>query len=101
MNPSQLFKHTLVVAALLAVPLAQAATMAKADYQASKTRIDAMLASDKAACRSCTANAKDVCIEQARAKEKVVARAGLEHANSGSTEDENKMQVAKADSGKL
>lgn len=97
MNKSLLLKHSLVLAAILAFPLAQAATMAKADYQAGKTRISATYKADKAACASFTANAKDICIEEAKAKQKV-ARAELEYAYSGTTKDENKVQVAKAES---
>jgi hypothetical protein len=97
MNKSLLLKHSLVLAAILAFPLAQAATMAKADYQASKTHISATYKADKAACASFTANAKDICIEEAKAKEKV-ARAELEYAYSGTTKDENRVQVAKAES---
>lgn len=97
MNTSLLLKHSLVVAALLAFPLAQAATMAKADYQAGKTRISAQYKADKAACASFKANAKDICIEQAKGKEKV-ARAELEFAYTGAAKDGNKVQVAKAES---
>ena len=97
MNNSLLLKHSLVLTAFLAFPLAQAATMAKADYQAGKTRISATYKAEKAACASFTANAKDICVEEAKAKQKV-ARAELEYAYSGTTKDENKVQVAKAES---
>lgn len=96
MNKTLLLKHSLVIAAMLAFPLAQAATMARSDYKAAKSRISATYKADKAACASFTANAKDVCIEQAKAKEKV-ARAELEYAYSDTTRNENKVLVAKAE----
>jgi hypothetical protein len=92
-----LLKHSLVVAAMLAFPLAQAATMAKSDYVASKSRISAAYKADKAACASLTANARDICIQEAKAKQKV-ARAELEVAYSDTARNENKLQVAKAES---
>ena len=90
-------KHSLIVAALLALPLAQAATMPKPDYKAAKSRISADYKADKAACGSMTANAKDICVEEAKAKEKV-ARAELEFGYTGKTKDQNKILVAKAES---
>ena len=97
MNKSPRLPHALALAAMFAFPLAQAAPMNKADYQAGKMRITTQYKSDKAACASLTANAKDVCIEEAQAKEKV-GRAELEYAYSGTTKDANKVQVAKAKS---
>jgi hypothetical protein len=91
------FKSALVVAAVLALPVAQAATMAKADYSASKTRISADYKADKAACASLAGNTKDICVEEAKAKEKV-ARAELEYSYSGKSKDQNKVWVAKAES---
>jgi len=90
-----IFKTSLVVATLLALPVAQAATMAKADYTADKTRISAEYKTDKAACDSLKANAKDVCVEEAKAKEKV-ARAELEYAYTGKAGDQTKIQETKA-----
>ena len=60
MNKSLLLPHALALAAMFAFPLAQAAPMNKADYTAGKTRITTQYKSDKAACASLTANAKDV-----------------------------------------
>lgn len=96
MRQTLLLKPSLVVAAMLAFPLAQAANMSKADYSAAKTRIGATYKADRAACASFTANAKDVCIEQAKGKEEV-ARAELEYAYEPTTKNGNKVQVAKAE----
>jgi len=97
MNMNSKVKASVAVAAILMLPLAHAATMAKADYTASKTRISAEYKADKAACAPMTANAKDICIEQAKAKEKV-ARAELEFGYSGKAKDGTKVLVAKAES---
>lgn len=74
----------------------QAATITKPDYEASKTRISADYKVDKRACSSYSGNAKDVCIEEAKAKEKV-AKAELELAFTGKASDQNKLWVAKAE----
>jgi len=97
MNTLHLSRIALLTASLLALPTAYAATMSKADYKAGKTRISADYKTDKAACASHTANAKDVCIEEAKAKEKV-ARSELEFGYTGKAADGNKVLVAKAES---
>ncbi|MFN0184300.1 MAG: hypothetical protein ACKVQR_10840 [Aquabacterium sp.] len=97
MNKSSLLPRALVVAVLLALPTVQAAALSKADYRSDKTRLDAQYKTDKAACAAFTDNAKDVCVEQAKAKEKV-ARAELEFAYTGTNKDRNKVQVARAES---
>ena len=96
MNKLSAVSAALLAGLLLASPAADAATMSKADYQAGKTRIRADYKADKAACASRTANAKDICIEEAKAKEKV-ARAELEYGYTGKPTDQTKVQVAKAE----
>ena len=91
------FKIAVLSAGLLALPIAQAAAMSKSDYQSTKTRIKADYTSDKTACGSQSGNAKDICIEEGKAKEKV-ALAELEYGYSGKTADRNKVLVAKAES---
>jgi len=97
MNTHFNLKASLVVAAMLVLPLAQATTMTKGDYQAGKTRISEAYKADKAACAPLTANAKDICIEEAKGKEKV-ALAELEYGYTGKAKDHNKVLVAKAES---
>lgn len=75
---------------------AQAGTMTKPEYEASKTGISTSYKVDKRACSSFSGNAKDVCVEEAQAKEKV-ARAELEVAFTGKAADENKLLVARAE----
>ncbi len=87
----------LFTAALLALPLAQAATLSKADYDAGKRRIKADYSAEKAACGKQSGNDKDVCVEEGKAKEKV-ALAELTYSYSGKVEDRNKVLVAKAES---
>jgi len=92
-------RNALAIALLLCLPVlqAQAATISKVDYDAGKTRIAAEFKQDKAACSSQAHNAKDICIEEAKGKEKV-ALAELEFSLSGKAADQNKVWVAKAES---
>ena len=88
-------KSAVLVAAMLLLPVAQAANMNKDDYKASKARISAAYKADKAACASMTANAKDICIEEAKAKEKV-ALAENEASYTGKPADMKKVRTVKA-----
>lgn len=97
MKTSFKLKASLVVAALLSFSVAQAATLSKAEYKADKTRISADYKADKAACAAFAANAKDICVQEAKAKE-TVARAELEYSYSGKAADQTKVLVAKAKS---
>jgi hypothetical protein len=97
MNKQLTFKLSLVMAGLLALPLAQAGSMNTGDYDATKTRIDVDYKIARDACASRSANAKDICVEEASAKQKV-ARAELEYGYSGKLADETKLKVAKAES---
>ena len=97
METSFKLKASLVVAALLSLSVAQAATISKAEYKADKTRISADYKADKAACAALTTNAKDICVQEAKAKEKV-ARAELKYSYSGKAGDQIKVLVAKAKS---
>lgn len=90
-------KAPFIVAAMLMLPVAQAATMTKDDYNAGKTRISADYKSGKAACAALAGNAKDICVEEAKAKQKV-ARAELEYGYTAKSSDRNKALVAKAES---
>ena len=97
MNKPKTLKAALLAASLLALPVAFAATMTKADHRDGKTRISAEYKADKAACASQTSNAKDICMQEAKAKEKV-ALAELEYGYTGKAADRNKVLVAKAES---
>jgi hypothetical protein len=97
MKTSFTFKTSLIFAALLSLSVAQAATISKDEYKADKTRISAEYKTDKAACATLKANAKDICVAEAKAKEKV-ARAELEYSFSGKAADQTKVLEAKAKS---
>lgn len=88
-------KASLIVAALLSFSVAQAATLTKAQYKADKTRISADYKVDKKACDALKDNAKDICVQEAKAKESV-ARAELEYSYTGKAGDQTKVLKAKA-----
>ena len=96
MQKLKTFTAALLCASLLPISAAYAQTMSKADYKASKTRISADYKADKAACGSQSGSAKDICVEEAKAKEKI-ARAELEYSYTGKATDRNKMHVVKAE----
>jgi hypothetical protein len=97
MKTSFNLKASIIVAALLSLSVAQAATISKDQYKADKTRISADYKADKAACAALSANAKDICVQEAKAKE-AVARAELEYGYSGKATDQTKVLMAKAES---
>lgn len=96
MNTSFSLKTSMFIAILAVVPVAYAAPMTKADYKADKVRITADYKADKTACGSLAGNANDVCVEQAKGKEKL-ALAQLEYGYTGKAEDQNKIMKAKAE----
>jgi hypothetical protein len=73
-----------------------AQSMSKADYSAAKTRISSEYKADKLICKQLAGNAKDVCIEEGRAKEKV-AQAELTFGYTAKTSDQVKISTVKAD----
>ena len=72
---------TCLVAALASSPV-WAANMNRTDYVAGKSRIEASYKADKAACATSSGNARDICREEAKAKDKI-ALAELEHGYTG------------------
>ena len=84
-------------ALLISAAGAHAATMAKADYSAGKTSIGATFKADRSACDVQSGNARDICREEAKAKEKV-ARAELKFQYTGKVADQDRVHVAKAES---
>jgi len=99
MNPTRRIPLHLLAAvvALLAVPAAQASTSSKEEFAAGKQRIGADYKAARAACAPMRNNAKDVCLEEAKAHEKV-SRAELEFGHTGTPGDEVKLRVARAES---
>jgi len=96
MTKIQFKPAALAIAALLALPLAQAATMSKDEYKSAKSRIESDYKTDKKACDAMSGNGKDVCVQEAKGKEKV-AKAELEYNYTANAKDEYKLRVAKAE----
>ena len=89
-------KTSILLASLMVVSAAQAASISKDDFAVGKTRISADYKTDRAACGSLADNAKDICMEEAKAKEKVAA-AELKYAFSGKPADHIKAMEVKAE----
>jgi hypothetical protein len=96
MNKLSALRVSLLAAAVLMLPLANAAQLDKAGYRDGKTRISADAKADKARCASLAGNARDICRAEANGREKV-ARAELEYAYTGKPGDRNKALEARAD----
>lgn len=73
-----------------------AGTMTKADFNLAKDKISATYKSDKALCAPLSGNAKDICVEQAKASEKI-AGAELYEGYEPSTKSHYKMRMASAE----
>ena len=89
-------KTTLAMAAMLALPLAQAANITKAEHKAGKERISADYKAAKAACDSLSGNAKDVCVAEAKAahdKAKADLKANKQVAEAQSDAMETKLKA--------
>jgi hypothetical protein len=91
------FNSTAIVAAIaLAFSAgAMATSMSKDDYKAGKTSIATDYKSAKAGCDSLSANAKDVCMAEAKGKENV-AKAELEAGYKPSAKTHYDVSIAKA-----
>ena len=96
MHKTLLIKSSLIVAAMLALTLAQAGTVSRVDYKADKARISAEYKADDARCATLAGNGKDVCVQEAKANAKV-ARADLEYRFTGAKSDARKAKTAKAE----
>ena len=70
--------------------------MAKPDYKAAKDQISAKYKDDKATCKPMTGNAKDICMEEAKGREKI-AKAELEAKYEPSVNHDRDVRLAKAD----
>ena len=80
----------------MALTAVHAANMSKEEASAEKARIEAEFKADRKACDAMNGNAKDVCVEQAKGKEKV-ARAELDYKQDASERHRGKVAEAKAD----
>ena len=75
---------------------AMAGAMSKADYSAAKTDIAATYKADSAACASMTGNAKDICVLEAKGRDKV-AKANLVATDAPTAAHRYDVRIAKAD----
>ena len=89
---------TSALAALLALAFTGSAfaAMDRAAVKTEKASIEAQYKSAKAACKGMKANAKDVCMAEAKGVEKT-AKADLEARDKGTPKAQYKAKVAKAD----
>ncbi len=87
---------TAVVASLAISTQVSAQSISKADYSAAKTRISSEYKADKTICKQLAGNAKDICIEEAKAKEKI-AKAELTFSYTAKASDKVKISTVKAD----
>ena len=74
---------------------AMGGTISKVEYKAAKEDISAKYKADNAACKAMTGNAKDICIEEAKGREKV-AKAEFEANYSPSSKHRYDVRMAKA-----
>lgn len=85
-----------IAAALLMATSAQAGTLTKAEMDSQKAQIDRTFDAEKTACGRLANNAKDVCMEEAKAHEKV-AHAELVYRDSNAIADFRKLSTVKAE----
>lgn len=81
--------------AISGVAHAAPATASKADYVAANADITARYKADKEACKSHSGNARDICMEEAKGREKV-ARAEYEESYGPSAEHKYEVRMARA-----
>lgn len=92
-----MYIKTMTAIALCATSaFASAQSMTKAEYDAAKDRIEMNVKNDKKACDDMKSNAKDVCQEEAKGKEKV-AKAELENQYKPTADHARKVEEVKAD----
>lgn len=75
---------------------AMAQNVTKTEYKASKDKISAEYKTDKASCASLSGNANDICLAEAKGKDKV-ALADLEASYKPSVKNQYDLKVAKAE----
>ena len=97
MSKTTTIQAAVLAACLSAVSYANAAgTITKADYRAGKDAATATYKADKEACGKLGDNAKDVCVAEAKGKEKV-AKAELEYKYTGKAGDRKHLADVKAE----
>jgi hypothetical protein len=79
-------------------PIKNAESAMSSDYRGQKKQIDDAYKQDKAACKGQSGNAKDVCVKEAKAKEKI-AKADLEAQRKGTPHAQYEAAKTRADEG--
>jgi len=87
---------SVLVAGVFALSSVFAANTGNTEAKAAKDQATATYKADKAACDKLAGNTKDICVQEAKAKEKV-AKAEAEYAHTGKDSDRSKVAFAKAD----
>ena len=87
---------SLAAAIAMAISAGAMGAMAKSEYKISNDQIAARYKSDASACDSLKANAKDICIQEAKG-EQMVATAELEANYKPTAKTRNNVRIAKAD----
>lgn len=82
--------------AVLAAAQAAGPTMSKEEASAEKARIEADYKAQRTSCDSLSGNAKDICVEEAKGKEKV-AKAELEYRRDASAKNQDEVAEARAE----
>lgn len=82
-----------VASLLILMPVANAATT---EMQQRQAGVDARYKSDMEACDTRAGNAKDVCVEEGKARQKV-ANAELQAVSTGKSADQNKLLIVRAE----
>lgn len=91
--------HLQLLAIAISAPIttcAVAQDLSKAQYKSNKENISVVYKSEKSACGSLAGNTKDICVEEAKAKEKI-AKADLEAQYEPGVKTTYKARVAKAE----
>ena len=96
MKTSNLLLALMTTAGLTLAGAGQAATMSKDAHDAAYKSAEAQSKTDKEACKSLSGNAKDICMEEAKGKEKV-AKADADAAYKNTPKARESARVAHAD----
>jgi len=96
MNSLNSLRLVALLGGCLSFAAVHAADMPKEQYQAEKSRIEADYKTGRQACDSLAGNAKDICVEEAKGKEKI-AMAELDAQRSPSASNNEKVVKARAE----
>lgn len=96
MQPRQTATWLAALGCCAALATAHATPMSKEEASAEKARIEAEYTSQRKACDGLAGNAKDVCVQEAKGKEKV-AKAELDARQDTSSRGQEKLAAVKAD----